>query len=102
MHDVFSDWERRAILFYLQEREERAGLDHLARQVVAWRRGSRTLPDEDDEAVERTRDRLRYSHVMKMAEFGILNYRPRSDEISLSTGVQVSVEPPWTADDDSR
>lgn len=102
MHDVFSDWERRAIIYYLQERDEAASVDRIARQLVGWRRGRDDPVPDGDETAETLRTRVVYEHAMRMAEFGIVTYRPRTGVLELSDGMQASLNPPWCEHDDTE
>lgn len=101
MHDVFSNWERRAILYVLSERSEQTDLDGIAEHVAAWRRGdeSPTSPPEGpaDATVGPTDERSRLRrHVAQMDEFGILSYDPDEETVHLCEDVRVAVSPPWT------
>lgn len=98
MHDILSCWERRALLYYLQEREDPAPLDDLAAHVVGWRRGNES-PASDDDAVARERRELLREHVEKMAEFGVVRYDPRADDVHLVDGMTVAVSAPWRHQD---
>ena len=100
MHDVFSSWERRAILYYLQEREAAASVADLAEHLVAWRRGTDQPAAGAGDVVERVRHRIVHAHVMEMAEFGVLRYDARSERVELSEGMRVTVCPPWHRDSD--
>lgn len=95
MHDIFSCWERRAILYYLHERADPAPLDRLAAHLVGWRRGERTPAAPEADAVQRTRRSLLHGHVRKMENFGVVSYDPREDAVRLVDGMTVAVDPPW-------
>lgn len=96
MHDVFSDWERRAVLYYLQEREDPAEIDGIVTHLVDWRRGNEEATPREGNPNERTRHRVVYAHVTKMDDFGIVSYDSRADTVSLCDDMKVSVSPPWT------
>jgi RNA polymerase sigma-B factor len=49
MHDVFSDWERRAILYCLQDSDGRISVERLAAHLVGWWRGHERPAPTDDE-----------------------------------------------------
>jgi hypothetical protein len=95
MHDIFSNWERRALLFALEERTDATPVNVLARCLVAWRRGVSTPAPADDLAVDRLGTRLRHDHVVQMAEFGVVVYDQREDVVRLADDVTVTVDPPW-------
>jgi len=94
MHDILSCWERRALLYYLQEREDPASLDDLAAHVAGWRRGDDAAAT-DDEAVRAAERTLRRDHLRKMEAFGVLSYEPREDVVDLVDGMTVAVSRPW-------
>lgn len=94
MHDVFSSWERRAILYCLQEEGE-CSVRQVARYLIGWRGGEASPASAGDERVDRVRDRVVYTHVLRMAEFGIIGYDPRRETVDLPEDMQVSVSPPW-------
>ncbi|MFB6139171.1 MAG: hypothetical protein ABEJ26_01900 [Halosimplex sp.] len=96
MHDVFSDWERRAILYYLQEREEHAAVDDVAAHLVGWWRGSDRPAAADDGTVRRVRDRLGCAHLEKLDRFGVVTYDPCADTVRLGDEMKVSITNPWS------
>ena len=99
MHDVFSDWERRAILYFLLQREDPTAIDRLTRHIVGWRQGEETPVPPDHEAIDRVRHHVVYSHVVKMDNFGVVEYDPRYEEVGLAEDMKVSVRPPWDRSD---
>ncbi|MFB6165278.1 MAG: hypothetical protein ABEJ31_08985 [Haloarculaceae archaeon] len=89
MHDVFGDPSRRAVLYYLQEIESPADVCAVARQVAAWCR------DRADAAgVRRERAWLLHSHVLSLAEAGLVTYDAETDTIALPDDVCIAVDPP--------
>ncbi|WP_436927465.1 DUF7344 domain-containing protein [Halosimplex amylolyticum] len=96
MHDVFSDWERRAILYYLQEHDGRATVEEVAAHLVGWWRGHDRPADADDAAVARVRDRLGCAHLLKLDDFGVLTYDPRGDTVRLAEDMKISISEPWS------
>ncbi|WP_123538824.1 DUF7344 domain-containing protein [Halosimplex salinum] len=96
MHDVFSDWERRAILYYLQEHGGRATVDELCRHLVGWWRGRERPAPRDDDLVRRVREQVACTHLLKLQNFGVVSYDPRRETIRLSEEMKVSVSEPWT------
>jgi hypothetical protein len=94
MHDILSCWERRALLYYLQERSDPASLGDVAAHLAGWRGGNET-PAEDETAVRETRRELRREHVRKMATFGALRYDARASTVELVDGMTVAVSEPW-------
>lgn len=97
MHDVLSNWWRRAILYYLHQHTPPVGVRTMTRQLVAWRHGDRftTCLAPDAALVAPTRRRLRGTHIVPMAEFGVLGYDPGAGTVWLPESVTVSVAPPW-------
>lgn len=101
MHDVFSDWERRAILYHLRHSEGHATVTALATHLVGWARGGASPADTDETAVERVRERIERDHLQPLDEFGVVVYDPRSARVRLADGMQVSVSRPWSDDADA-
>lgn len=95
MHDVFSNWYRRAILYYLQDHDDPVSVTAVARQLVAWQRESAEGSGADAAAVERTRPRILEVHIAAMEEFGILGYDPVADTVWIHDDATISVVPPW-------
>ena len=97
MHDVLSNWWRRAILYYLRQYTPPVDVLTMTRQLVAWHRGDRftTCLAPDAELVAPTRRHLRSAHIVPMAEFGVLGYDPAAGTVWLPEAVTVSVAPPW-------
>lgn len=100
MHDILSCWERRALLYYLQEREDPAGLRTVSAHLAGWRRGNEG-PSSDDEAIVDTRRELRREHLRKMEEFGVVWFDPGVDDVGLVDGMTVAVSKPWRHHDDA-
>lgn len=95
MHDVFSDWHRRAILYCVQTSEEPVPVSTLARRLAAWQRNR----DGDLECDGAGEPPALHSHVRALEQFGILRRDPESDAVALSEEVTVAVSPPWTGTD---
>lgn len=95
MHDVLSNWDRRAILYCLECREGPVGLRTVARRLLAWQHGTVLPSREESASVETTRLRLLREHVAAMEEFGVLEYDEESDTLRIPEAVTVSVSPPW-------
>jgi hypothetical protein len=97
MHDVLSNWWRRAVLYYLRQHAPPVGVRTMTRQLVAWHCGDRftTCLAPDAALVAPTRRYLRSAHVVPMAEFGVLGYDPAVETVWLPETVTVSVAPPW-------
>lgn len=93
MHDVFSSWHRRAILYCLQERDDPATVTAVCRQLVAWREGGE-VPDPEEECVDRMRSRILQAHVSEMESFGILGRDPDDDTVWIPEDVTISVTHP--------
>lgn len=90
MHDVLSDPDRRAVLYYLTTLENPAELDEMTSQILAWR------PDGGgDESLAAARTRLLNDHVLEMEAFGLLSYDPCQNEVRLDENASVSVARPW-------
>lgn len=98
MHDILSNWERRALLFYLQERDGAGSIHGAAAALVGWRDGV-DPPAAGDRRVVEMQSALRHSHVPKMIEFGVLDHEPEPSGVRLAEGVTVAVAPPWRASD---
>jgi len=96
MHDVFSDWERRAILYCLQERDSRVPVKTVAADLVGWWRGHERPVSTDDDVVTQVRDRLGYAHLLELHEFGVVSYDPRRETVCLADDMKVSVSEPWS------
>lgn len=100
MHDVFSNWDRCAILYYLKQNEGPADVDGVAEHLVAWSRG-RTEPEPRDEAVaDAVKPHVVHAHVQRLDRFGIAVYDPCEGTVELSDDVEVMVSPPWRAEPD--
>lgn len=95
MHDILSNWERRALLFYLQERDGACSLDDAAAEIVGWRDDD--PPTAGDQRVVRLQSTLRHSHVPEMVEFGVLARERRPRGVRIADDVAVSVAAPWRA-----
>jgi hypothetical protein len=95
MHDIFSDWERRAILYHLQEVGGRSSVEALAAHLVGWWRGHERPAAADEAVVDRVRRRLGCAHLSKLDDFGVLAYDPRSGTVRLSEEMKLSVSEPW-------
>jgi hypothetical protein len=93
MHDVFSSWHRRAILYCLQDRDDPATVTTVCRQLVAWREDSE-VPDPEEERVDRMCSRILRPHVSEMASFGVLGYDPDDDTVWIPEDVAISVMHP--------
>lgn len=91
MHDVFSDPHRRAVLFYLQERERTADVRELAEWVDVHCE-SEIGPDRPSAG---RASWLLHRHVLSMDEFGLVEYDPEDCSVSLAEDVCVTVTPPW-------
>jgi len=100
MHDIFSDWERRAILYHLQTVGGRSSVEATAAHLVGWWRGREEPAAADDDLVDHVRRRLGCAHLSKLDDFGVLTYDPRSGRIRLSEEMKLSVSEPWTDRDD--
>jgi len=94
MNDVFSNWCRRAILYYLKDHDGPASLTAVTRQIITWHREFAEHSEREAAAVERTRSWLLYAHVLKMEDIGVLEYRPGTDTVWIPEDVTVSVTPP--------
>jgi len=101
MHDIFSDWERRAILYHLQDVGGRSSVEATAAHLVGWWRGRERPAAADEDLVDRVRRRLGCAHLSKLDEFGVLAYDPRSGTVRLSEEMKLSVSDPWTDRGDS-
>lgn len=95
MHDVFTNRCRRAILYYLQDRDERTSLNALVRQLVEWERGLVPDPSRERSLVDWLRSRIVRTHILEMKQFGILGYDPTAEEVWIPDSVELSVAPPW-------
>ncbi|WP_218927297.1 DUF7344 domain-containing protein [Halosimplex rubrum] len=96
MHDIFSDWERRAILYHLQEVGGRSSVEAVAAHLVGWWRGRERPAAAGDDLVDSVRRRLGCAHLAKLDDFGVLAYDPRSGTVRLSEEMKLSVSEPWT------
>jgi len=97
MQDVFSNWWRRAILYYLQTEDSPARIPAMTDQLVTWfnDRQSRASTQQETICPAKTRGRLRRGHITEMRQFGLLEYDPGSDTVWIADDVTVSVAPPW-------
>ncbi|WP_459192634.1 DUF7344 domain-containing protein [Halosimplex sp. J119] len=102
MHDVFSDWERRAILYYLQDCGNRAPVEEVAAHLVGWWRGEDRPAATDEDAVTRVRDRLGCAHLSKLDDFGVVAYDPRTDTVRLAEDMKLSISEPWSDRSDAN
>jgi|GEM_PF-2306139 len=96
MHDIFSDWERRAILYHLQDVGGRSSVEATAAHLVGWWRGREHPAAADEDLVDHVRRRLGCAHLAKLDDFGVLAYDPRSGTVRLSEEMKLSVSDPWT------
>jgi len=96
MHDVFSDWERRAVLYCLQERDGRTPVETVARHLVGWWRGHERPAPVDDDIVAQVRERIGRVHLLKLDEFGVVSYNPRGETVRLADEMKVSISEPWS------
>lgn len=95
MQDVFSNWWRRAILYYLTE-EGPASLTALTRRLLRWawdRDGAPSLKTTG--LLKHTRHTLRQGHVTELAAFGLIGFDPDAGRVWLPEDVTVTVPPPW-------
>lgn len=95
VHDVFTNWWRRAILYYVREGDAPVDLTAMTRQLIVWYRGSGTPADVEQALVERTRRMLRQAHVLELRAADMLGYDSESDAVWIPDDVSVSVPPPW-------
>lgn len=96
MHDIFSDWERRAILYHLEQVGGRSSVEAVAAHLVGWWRGRERPATAEDELVDHVRRRLGCAHLAKLDDFGVLAFDPRSGIVRLSEDMKLSVSEPWT------
>ncbi|WP_152436469.1 DUF7344 domain-containing protein [Halosimplex carlsbadense] len=96
MHDIFSDWERRAILYHLQEVGGRSSVEAVAAHLVGWWRGRERPAAADDDLVDLVGRRLGCAHLGKLDDFGVIAYDPRSGTVRLDEEMKLSVSEPWT------
>ncbi|WP_415380965.1 hypothetical protein [Halosimplex sp. TS25] len=102
MHDVFSDWERRAILYYLQENDGRATVEEVAAHLVGWWDGDDSPAAANDGAVARVRNRLGCAHLLKLDDFGVVAYDARRETVRLAEEMKISISEPWSDRPDER
>jgi hypothetical protein len=95
MHDIFSDWERRAILYHLQETGGRSSVATVAAHLVGWWRGRERPVGKGEPVVERVRRRLGHAHLVKLDDFGVVVYDPRTGTVRLTDEMKLSVSEPW-------
>ncbi|MFU8867919.1 hypothetical protein [Natronococcus sp.] len=81
---VLASADRQLVLHELTERDGTATLEDLSRSVAA-RRHQLPLEDLDDRKVERARDRLRHTHLPKLAERGVID-SSWEEAVSLADG----------------
>ncbi|MFC7080902.1 DUF7344 domain-containing protein [Halorussus caseinilyticus] len=74
--DALSNERRRYALYYLS-REEVANEDELARYVAARERG-RSPSALSESAYERVRSDLHHKHLPRLADYGLVEFDPRS------------------------
>ena len=96
MHDVFSDWERRAILYCLQERDGRTPVETVARHLVGWWRGHERPAPINDDTVATVRERIGRAHLLKLDEFGVVSFNPQGETVRLAEDMKISVSEPWS------
>lgn len=94
MHDVFSDPCRSAIMYHLQEAAGPVEVREVAEQVTTWCQEIGRV-DGPDASTDCTRAWLLHSHVLEMAEFGLVDYDPADDTVWLPDDVCITVDPPW-------
>ena len=70
---------RRYILYYLRDHEQ-TDIDDLARHIVGWEQDS-PIAEVSATDVEQVKPDLVHSHLPKLAEYGLIEYDPRSDTI---------------------
>lgn len=97
MHDVLSSQCRRAICYYLQDRDEPTPVSAVVDQLAEWGIGPAT-PESQDDVLLRPREARAYrTHIREMASFGILEYDSESDVVRVPPSVTLSVSPPVSA-----
>lgn len=83
---ALSDKDRRYLLYYLDEHEV-ANSEELARHIVAKEsdRSPSTVPDEEYEPIQ---TQLQHKHLPKLADFGLVEYDERSEDVRFSNPPQ--------------
>lgn len=99
MHDVFSSWDRRAIIYYLIHESDPAPVEDVVEHVVAWSRGVTEPTPRDETVADAVTPRFRRRHVRRLDEFGIVDYDPGDEQVRLADDVEVMVSPPWESHD---
>ncbi|MHB9288366.1 hypothetical protein ACKVMT_15155 [Halobacteriales archaeon Cl-PHB] len=90
IHDVFSNPYRAAVLYHLQDADGPVPVDDVVDQVLVW------SPDHEDDADRnRIRSWLVESHVLRLAELGLVRRDREADTIRLAEDVSVTVTQPW-------
>ncbi|WP_436924689.1 DUF7344 domain-containing protein [Halosimplex amylolyticum] len=80
---ALSDPDRRFVLAWLAERDDRAALADLATELAAWKQGG----DADqipDSAVESAHAKLYHVHVPKLADAGLASHDRDSGAVALA------------------
>ena len=80
--DLLRNARRRYILYYLRNESATVDLDELAAQIADWEAGA-TKTNSDETTVESVRTTLRHSHLLKLANAGIITYEPNPGHIEL-------------------
>lgn len=91
MHDVFSNWSRRAILHHLQARDEPVPVTTIVNQLLAWQRGPARPSEQDSAHIERLRSHLIAEHILEMHEFGLVEYDSTTDTVRIPDTVKITV-----------
>lgn len=95
MHDVLSDWERRAILYSLEERGGSAAVADVVSDLVGWRCGQANPAPAADEVVAHERERIGREQLQKLDDFDVLDYDPGRGRVQLADEMRVSISEPW-------
>ncbi len=90
IHDVFSDPYRASVLYHLQDEDDPVPVDDVVDQVLVW------SPDLDEgEDREKVRSWLVESHILRLAELGMVRRDREADTVRLAEDVTVTVTHPW-------
>lgn len=94
MHDVLSDPYRCAVLYYLEESDEAAGVRELTEQVLAWCLEEGQF-DGDEGVDDHACTWLLERHVLSMERFGLISYDRERDAVALSDDASIAITPRW-------
>ena len=91
MHDILSNWFRRAIITVLQESEGPVGVAEINNQVLEWREAHESTVSDQQHR------RILEAHLTRLDLFEILAYDSVQETVRLYDDVTFSFSPPTSA-----